>query len=105
MKNSSATPETSTERPEISTKRPNLLINRNFALLWSGQIISIVGDFVFDTILILWFETLIVQGQSWPPLPVSGFLLSASLTFFIFGHIPGFFVFRVIKLATILCKD
>ena len=105
MKNSSATPETSTERPEISTKRPNLLINRNFALLWSGQIISIVGDFVFDTILILWIATLIVQGQSWAPLAVSGILLSASLPVFIIGPIAGVFVDRWNKRRTMLWMD
>ena len=105
MKNSSATPETSTERPEISTKRPNLLINRNFALLWSGQIISIVGDFVFDTILILWIATLIAQGQSWAPLAVSGILLSASLPVFIIGPIAGVFVDRWNKRRTMLWMD
>src|SRR5437763_8151585 len=105
MKNSSATPETSTERPEISTKRPNLLINRNFALLWSGQIISIVGDFVFDTILILWIATLIAQGQSWAPLAVSGILLSASLPVFIIGPLAGVFVDRWDKRRTMLWMD
>src|SRR5205823_4297808 len=105
MKNSSATPETSTERPEISTKRPNLLINRNFALLWSGQIISIVGDFVFDTILILWIATLIAQVQSWAPLAVSGILLAASLPVFIIGPIAGVFVDRWDKRRTMLWTD
>ena len=98
MKNSSAT-------SEISTKKPALLINRNFALLWSGQIISIIGDFVFDTILILWIATLIAQGQSWAPLAVSGILLSASLPVFIIGPIAGVFVDRWNKRRTMLWMD
>ena len=32
-------------------------INRNFALLWWGQTVSSVGDFAWDTALILWIAT------------------------------------------------
>jgi MFS family permease len=98
VKNSSAA-------PQISIKKPALLINRNFALLWSGQIISIVGDFVFDTILVLWIATLIAQGKSWAPLAVSGILLSASLPVFVIGPLAGVFVDRWNKRRTMLCMD
>ena len=95
MKNSSAT-------PEISTERPGLLINRNFALLWSGQIISVVGDFVFETTLVLWIVTRIAQGQPWAPLAVSGLLLAASVPVFIIGPLAGVFVDRWDKRRTML---
>jgi MFS family permease len=98
MKNSSAT-------PTISTEKPGLLINRNFALLWSGQTISIVGDFVFETTLVLWIVTLIAQGQPWAPLAVSGILLAASLPVFIIGPIAGVFVDRWDKRRTMLWMD
>src|SRR5205085_2415498 len=98
MKNSSVT-------PTISTEKPGLLINRNFALLWSGQIISIVGDFVFETTLILWIVTLIAQGQPWASLAVSGILLAASLPAFIIGPIAGVFVDRWDKRGTMLWVD
>src|SRR5437588_8843491 len=98
MKNRSAT-------PEISTERHGLLINRNFALLWSGQTISIVGDFVFETTLVLWIVTRIAQGQPWAPLAVSGVLLAASVPDFIIGPIAGVFVDRWDKRRTMLWMD
>jgi hypothetical protein len=30
-----------------------LLINRSYARLWAGQAVSTVGDYVFDTTLVL----------------------------------------------------
>ncbi len=80
-------------------------INRNFALLWGGQAISNLGDFVFDTTLILWIATVIARGQSWAPLAVSAVLLVTSLPTFIFGPIAGVFVDRWDKRKTMLRMD
>jgi hypothetical protein len=38
--------------PAVPGKKPGLLINRNFALLWTGQSISLIGDWMFDTTLL-----------------------------------------------------
>ena len=54
-------------------------VNRNFTLLWLGEGISVLGDFVFDTTLVLWIGTILAQGQPWAPMAVSGVLLCASL--------------------------
>ncbi|HEX3641028.1 MAG TPA: MFS transporter, partial [Ktedonobacteraceae bacterium] len=98
MKNSSVISITSPEKSR-------LLINRNFALLWSGQIISIAGDFVFETTLILWIVTLVAQGQPWIPFAVSGILLTTSLPALIIGPIAGVFVDRWDKRRTMLWTD
>lgn len=55
-----------------ASKKPGFLINRNFALLWGGQSISNVGDYVFSTTLILWIAAIIARGQTWAPVAVSG---------------------------------
>jgi len=71
-----------------------VLINRNFALLWVGQAISFTGDFVFDTVLVLWIATSVAKGQSWVPLAVSGVIVMAALPAFIVAPIAGVLVDR-----------
>jgi hypothetical protein len=39
--------------PPAPQKKTGLLINRNFALLWTGQSISNLGDYIFNQ---LWFS-------------------------------------------------
>jgi DNA-binding NarL/FixJ family response regulator len=46
------------------------LINRNFSLLWSGQTISVLGDFIFNTTLVVWVAVVLTRGQAWTPLAV-----------------------------------
>lgn len=83
----------------------SLLVNRNFALLWSGQAISQIGDWVFDTTLVLWIGVVLGRGQSWAPLAVSGVLAAASLPFFLVGPLAGVFVDRWDKRRTMLAMD
>lgn len=89
----------------LPVKHAHFLINRNFALLWSGQIVSFAGDFIFDTTLILWIATLIARGQSWAPLAVSGVLAAASIAVFVVGPIAGVFADRWDKRRTMLKMD
>lgn len=77
-------------------------INRNFGLVWSGQAISSVGDFAFDTALVLWIATYLVAGRSWAPLAVSGAILAAALPQVVAGPIAGVFVDRWDKRRTML---
>lgn len=67
------------------------LINRNYARLWSGQAVSTVGDYVFDTTLVLWVGTVLAKGRTWAPIAVSGILLAAGLK-----SAPPEFIGRVI---------
>ncbi|MEO9056725.1 MAG: MFS transporter [Ktedonobacteraceae bacterium] len=78
--------------PDTVKRKPGVLINRNFALLWLGQTISFTGDFVFDTILVLWVASTIAKGQPWAPLAVSGVVFMAALPAFIVAPIAGVLV-------------
>jgi MFS family permease len=85
--------------------RVPILINRNFALLWTGGAISYVGDFVFDTTLILWIATQLAAGRSWAPVAVSGLLLAVLVPSLAFGPLAGVFVDRWDKRRTMLAMD
>ncbi len=82
-----------------------MLINRNFALLWSGQAISIIGDFVFNTTLVIWIVVQVAKGQTWAPLAVGGVLLLGSLPTIVLGPLAGVFVDRWEKRRTMLAMD
>ena len=77
-------------------------INRNFAFLWWGQAISSVGDYAWDTALVLWVATYLVAGQSWAPLAVSGLVLAAALPQIVVGPLAGVFVDRWDKRQTMV---
>jgi MFS family permease len=77
-------------------------INPNFARLWWGQAISSVGDFAFDTALVLWVATFVAAGASWAPLAVSGVILAAAVPQIVAGPIAGVFVDRWDKRRTML---
>jgi hypothetical protein len=77
-------------------------INRNFALLWWGQAISSIGDYVWDTALVLWIATTLANGQSWAPLAVSGAILAAAIPQIVVGPIAGVFVDRLDKRETMI---
>jgi MFS family permease len=79
-----------------------VFINRNFALLWWGQAISSVGDYAWDTALVLWVATFLVAGQSWAPLAVSGLVLAAAVPQAVVGPIAGVFVDRWDKRRTMI---
>lgn len=77
-------------------------INRNFALLWWGQAISSIGDYAWDTALVLWVASYLAAGQSWAPLAVSGVVLAAALPQVVVGPIAGVFVDRWDKQRTMV---
>lgn len=86
-------------------KKPGLLINRNFALLWTGGIVSVFGDVIFDFTLFVWIAVFLGKGQSWAPLAASGVGLAALLPMFVFGPLAGVFVDRWDKRRTMLIMD
>ncbi len=77
-------------------------INPNFAWLWWGQAISSVGDYAWDTALVLWVASYLVAGQSWAPLAVSGVVLAAALPQIVAGPLAGVFVDRWDKRQTMV---
>src|SRR5260370_29956210 len=81
------------------------LINRNFALLWGGQTISVLGDSIFTITLVLWVATRIARGQPWAPLAVSGVLLATIAPEFLVSPIAGVFADRWNRRRIMLAMD
>lgn len=96
-------PTTSLAAP---VKRRNLLLgNRNFTLLFGGGAISSIGDYVFNTTLILWIAADLAKGQSWAPLAVSGVLVATVVPTMLVGPLAGVFVDRWDNRRTMLTMD
>ncbi|MGH2487726.1 MAG: hypothetical protein ACRDHE_17130, partial [Ktedonobacterales bacterium] len=81
--------------------RGHALINKNFALLWTGQTISAFGDTLFDTTVVLWIALVLARGQTWAPLAVSGGLLATLVPKILVGPMAGVFVDRWDKQRTL----
>ncbi len=77
-------------------------INPNFAKLFWGQAISSVGDYAWDTALVLWIASYVAAGQSWAPLAVAGVILAAAIPQIVVGPIAGVFVDRWDKRRTMI---
>ncbi|MGH2516041.1 MAG: MFS transporter, partial [Ktedonobacterales bacterium] len=77
-------------------------ITPNFAKLWWGLAISSVGDYAWDTALVLWVATFLTAGQSWSPLAVSGVILAAAVPQVVAGPVAGVFVDRWDKRRTMI---
>ena len=80
----------------------NALINRNYARLWYGQAISTLGDYAFDTTLVLWVATVLAKGRTWGPVAVSGVLFAVGTAILLVGPLAGVFVDRWNRLGTML---
>src|SRR5256885_16095946 len=75
-----------------AVRKHGLLINGDFALLWSGQAISKLGDVVFDYTLVFWIATSIAREQRWAPLAVSGIFVANAIPTLGAGPIAGVFL-------------
>jgi MFS family permease len=73
---------------------PGLRGNRSWNLLLTGGTISAIGDYVFDTTMVLWIGTVIAKGQAWAPVAVSGVLIAAAVPAILIGPLSGVFVDR-----------
>lgn len=82
-----------------------LFYSRDYALLWFGQAVSSIGDWVFDTVLVLWIADRIARGASWAPLAVSGVFLATALSTSVVGPLAGVFVDRWDARRTMLRAD
>lgn len=79
-----------------------VFINREFTLLWWGQAISSVGDYVWDTALVLWIADRLARNQSWAPLAISGVIVAAAAPQIVVGPLAGVFVDRWDKRRTLV---
>ncbi len=85
--------------------KPGWLINRNFALLWLGHTLSVLGDFLFETTLVVWIADDLAQGQRWASLAVSGLLVASAVPTLVVGPVAGVFVDRWDSRTTMLRAD
>jgi MFS family permease len=90
---------------ESLPKPLRVLINRNFALLWTGQTISQLGDSIFAITLVLWVATRIARAQPWAPLAVSGVLLATIAPEFLVSPIAGVMADRWNRRHIMLAMD
>jgi MFS family permease len=84
---------------------PGLRRNGNFQRLWLGQAVSITGDYVFNTTIILWITVKIAPHSSWAPAAVGGVVIAAAAPAMIVGPIAGVFVDRWNRRRTMLIAD
>ncbi|MEY9926912.1 MFS family permease [Catenulispora sp. GP43] len=81
------------------------IINRDFTRLWYGQAVSKVGDYVFNTTLVLWIATKLGYHQSWAAAAVSGVLISGLVAMFAIAPAAGVFADRWNRKRTMLRMD
>ena len=81
------------------------LINRNFTRLFIGQAVSSVGNYVFDTTLVLWISTKLLAGKSYAPAAVSGLMVAIALSIIVFAPFAGVYVDRWDKRRTMYLSD
>lgn len=91
---------TAGDAASLSLKR-----NGNFRRLWLGQAVSITGDYVFDTTVVLWIGTVIARGKPWAPAAVGGVLIAAAVPALVVGPFAGVFVDRWNRRRTMLVAD
>ena len=84
---------------------PGLRRNRNWQFLWWGQAVSLVGDYVFDTTVVLWVAAVIAKDQPWGPAAVGGVLIAASVPMLAVGSFAGVYVDRWNRRRTMLATD
>ncbi|WP_328315495.1 MFS transporter [Streptomyces sp. NBC_00388] len=82
-----------------------VLINRGYRLLWTGQLVSQIGDFVFSTTLALWIGTVLLGGKSYAPAAVSALVVVVAAGTLLVGPIAGVFVDRWDRRRTMLGAD
>lgn len=82
-----------------------LLVNGQFARIWLAGAVSSVGDFVFDTTVLLWISTVLARGQPWAPAAASGVLIAVLVPNVVIGPLAGVFVDRWDARRTMLWSD
>jgi MFS family permease len=82
-----------------------LRANRNWQKLWLGQTISQVGDYIFDTTLVLWVGAKITVGTAYAPAAVAGVLIAAAVPTVLIGPLAGVFADRWNRRRTMMVAD
>jgi MFS family permease len=81
------------------------LINQNFRRLLVGESLSALGNFLFDTTVVLWIGTELLRGRSYAPTAVSGVLVCVAVGTIVVAPAAGVYVDRWDKRRTMLVND
>ncbi|HLZ61379.1 MAG TPA: MFS transporter [Ktedonosporobacter sp.] len=101
----SATSDTEPVATRAPSRLSAFLINRNFAWLFLGQGVSLLGDQIFGMILIVWVATQIAANQTWAPLATSGLIVASMVPILLVGPMAGVFVDRWDLRRTMMWTD
>ncbi|WP_405778475.1 MFS transporter [Streptomyces sp. NBC_00859] len=82
-----------------------MLINRNYRLLWAGQLVSQIGDFAFATTLSLWIGQVLLAGKSYAPAAASALVAVVAVGTLTVGPVAGVFVDRWDRRRTMIITD
>jgi MFS family permease len=82
-----------------------VVINANFTRLLVGETLSALGNFLFDTTVVLWIGTVLLAGHSYAPAAVSGVLVCVAVGTIVVAPVAGVFVDRWDKRRTMLVND
>jgi MFS family permease len=88
-----------------TSRKPSWLLNRNFAWLWAGQSISLLGDWFFTMTLLLWIFRQLARGQPWVGLAVGGVTFATVLPALFVGPLAGVFIDRWDRRLTMVWMD
>lgn len=88
-----------------TSRKPAWLLNRNFAWLWAGQSISLLGDWFFTMTLLLWIFRQLAKGQPWVGLAVGGITIATVLPALFVGPLAGVFIDRWDRRLTMIWMD
>src|SRR5215212_9731753 len=80
-------------------------ISRNFARLFYGQAISVLGTVAFNTTIALWVGAVLTRGRSWSPAALGGVMACAAAAALIVGPLAGVFVDRWDRRRTMVRSD
>lgn len=103
-------PLSRTTTPRRALRSPSrglihVLVNRNFALLWTGQVVTDLGSVIFNTTVLLWVGVVLAGGAAWGPLAVSGVLVAQTLPQVLLRPLAGVLVDRWDVRRTMLRTD
>lgn len=101
----SVTSNTGPASARKSSRLNSFFINRNFALLFFGQAVSLLGDQVFVMILIVWVAAQIALNQPWGPLATGGLVIASMIPSVLVAPLAGVFVDRWDRRRTMLWMD
>jgi MFS family permease len=80
-------------------------IRREYSRLWLAQTISLVGNSLFATTVLIWVATVIMKGSRWAVLSASVLLALEALTVALTAPLVGAVIDRHDKRRTMLCCD